>query len=329
MGNPIKSHAFEQTSPAWAGELQSLMEAYQQAGGDPASFQMPEVATLAVSGDQVLVSHDIPGVHLYSQPLEHGVRVSVVVDDGTLVKHPVHLCFGVLPMEGIQRIEADYQIGNGAQVQFLAHCSFPNAVRVEHRMNARIHIGRNSSMSYKEEHYHGLEGGVEVYPYSEVTIEEGGQFTSNFVITRGRVGTLMMNYRIEAQKDALAELVTKVFGSGDDHIRVEETIHLNGENAHSMTKTRIAVKDKAISEVTTITEGNAPRARGHMDCTEIVRDQALAANNPIVKVSNPQAQVTHEAAIGTVNRRELETLMARGLDEEEAVDLIIRAMIRS
>lgn len=29
-----------------------------------------------------------------------------------------------------------------------------------------------------------------------------------------------------------------------------------------------------------------------------------------------------------VNRKELETLLARGLDEEEAVDLIIRGMIR-
>jgi Fe-S cluster assembly scaffold protein SufB len=45
-------------------------------------------------------------------------------------------------------------------------------------------------------------------------------------------------------------------------------------------------------------------------------------------VRDDQAQVTHEAAIGTVNRKELESLLARGLDEDEAVDLIIRGMIR-
>lgn len=38
--------------------------------------------------------------------------------------------------------------------------------------------------------------------------------------------------------------------------------------------------------------------------------------------------VTHEAAIGTVNHKELETLMARGLDEDAAVDIIIRAMLQ-
>jgi hypothetical protein len=39
--------------------------------------------------------------------------------------------------------------------------------------------------------------------------------------------------------------------------------------------------------------------------------------------------VTHEAAIGSVDKKELETLMARGLDEEQAVDVIIRGMLRA
>jgi len=65
-----------------------------------------------------------------------------------------------------------------------------------------------------------------------------------------------------------------------------------------------------------------------MSCTEIVRDRAEARNTPLVIVRDDQAQVTHEAAIGTVNRKELESLLARGLDEDEAVDLIIRGMLR-
>jgi Fe-S cluster assembly scaffold protein SufB len=48
---------------------------------------------------------------------------------------------------------------------------------------------------------------------------------------------------------------------------------------------------------------------------------------PLVVVRDDRAHVTHEAAIGTVNRKELETLMARGLGEEAAVDVIIRGML--
>lgn len=324
---PTPQHA-TRNAPAWAGEMESMLDAYRQAGGDPDALKLPEVATLVISGNQVLASHSIPGVHLEAEPLEQGVHARIRVDPGTNVQHPIHLCFGVIPSEGIQEIEAEYEIGNGAQVQFLAHCSFPNAVQVEHRMNATIHIGQNASLTYTEEHYHGQTGGIDVRPVSKVIIEEGGQFTSNFVLTRGRVGSLDLDFVVDVGKDAVAELITKAYASGDDKVKVLEHIRLNGENSRGLAKSRIAVKDQATSEVTTATEGNAPGARGHMDCTEVVRDQAVAANNPLVKVTNARAQVTHEAAIGTVNRKEMETLMARGLDEAEAVDLIIRAMIR-
>jgi Fe-S cluster assembly scaffold protein SufB len=66
---------------------------------------------------------------------------------------------------------------------------------------------------------------------------------------------------------------------------------------------------------------------GHVDCTEIVRDRAVVSAVPEVRVTHPLAKVTHEAAIGSVDSRQLETLMARGLDPDAAVDLIIRGML--
>jgi hypothetical protein len=46
-----------------------------------------------------------------------------------------------------------------------------------------------------------------------------------------------------------------------------------------------------------------------------------------VNVTNPLAKVTHEAAIGSVDTRQIETLMAHGLSPEEAVDLIVKAIL--
>ena len=90
----------------------------------------------------------------------------------------------------------------------------------------------------------------------------------------------------------------------------------------------MAVGDQADSSVNTTAEGNAPGVVGHMDCTEMVRGAAVAHNTPPVVVWDDQARVTHEAAVGSVGKRELETLMARGLTEEDAVDIIIRGMLR-
>lgn len=67
---------------------------------------------------------------------------------------------------------------------------------------------------------------------------------------------------------------------------------------------------------------------GHVDCKEIVQGDAVATAIPIVEVRHPKAPVTHEAAIGNVNSKQLETLMSRGPHEDQAVDLIIRGLLR-
>lgn len=314
--------------PGWAGDLQAMSEAYRLAGGNPADLQLPHVATLVVSANEVLVAHEIPGIEFLAEPLPHGVRAHIRVLPGARLEQPVHLCFGLIPAEGRQEIIADYDIGAEAQASFLAHCSFPNAVKVTHIMQAQIQVGERAALTYTEEHYHGTTGGAEVRPRAQVTVASGGRFVTTFSLTRGRAGVLELDYAADVGAGALAEFTTKAYGTGDDRITVHETVRLNGPQARGLTKTRVAVRDRAVSLVYTAAEGNAPGARGHMDCTEIVRDQAEARNTPVVIVRDDQAQVTHEAAIGTVNQKELETLLARGLDEDEAVDLIIRGLIR-
>jgi hypothetical protein len=77
------------------------------------------------------------------------------------------------------------------------------------------------------------------------------------------------------------------------------------------------------------TIAQAAGAVGHVDCQEIVVGKGSYAKAiPIVEVTHPEARVTHEASVGKINQKELETLMTRGLSEEEATEMIIEAMMR-
>jgi len=58
-----------------------------------------------------------------------------------------------------------------------------------------------------------------------------------------------------------------------------------------------------------------------------VQDKARARAIPIVQVNNHLAHVTHEAAIGSVDSKQLETLLSRGLTEDEATDMIIQGLL--
>lgn len=314
--------------PGWAAEYEAMLDAYREAGGDPGILSMPRLAALVVSANRVLASSEVPGVRFEAEERPNGIMARILVDPGTRPERPVHLCFGMLPPEGVQEIESHFEIGDGADVRFLTHCTFPRATRLRHVMDATVHVGEGASMTYDEAHFHGPHGGIDVLPRARVTVAEGARFASTFSLVHGRVGRLEIAYDVSVGSHGLAELTTKAFGRADDRIGVDEVLHLDGEGARGMTKTRIAVRDEAVSEVATTAEGNAPLARGHMDCAEIVRDRAVASNTPHVVVRDDRAHVTHEAAIGTVNRKELETLMARGLDEDEAVDVIVRGMLR-
>ena len=324
---PTTSSALQRRDPAWAGEFEAMMRAYEQAGGKADVLQAPRVASAVIAGDRVLAVNLVAGVSIEAEELERGVRVRVAVAPGTRVDYPVHLCFGVVPSEGVQEIFSEFEIGAGAEVGFLAHCTFPNAVDVRHVMDARIHVGPEATMRYSEAHYHGPHGGVHVLPTTHAQVDEGGWLESEFSLTHGRVGRLEIRFEVDVAAGGVVELTSRAYGLAEDEINVSEVVRLNGAGARGLTKTRVAVRDRATSEIYTTAEGNAPGAVGHMDCTEIVRGAATARNVPVVVVRDEQARVTHEAAIGSVNRKELETLMARGLGEDEAVDIIIRGML--
>ena len=110
---------------------------------------------------------------------------------------------------------------------------------------------------------------------------------------------------------------------------IKENGFLEGENSRGVLTTRVALRDKSKATVENKLIADAPEARGHVDCKEIVQDDADAEAIPIVKVNHPKAHVTHEAAIGSVDKKQLETLLARGLSEEEGVDLIIDGLLNN
>jgi len=139
---------------------------------------------------------------------------------------------------------------------------------------------------------------------------------------------LNIDYQAEADDNGILEIAAKAHGYGEDEIRIKESGKLFGEGARGLIKSRVAVREKANSEVISELEASAPDAQGHIDCVEIVQGKAKAKAIPLISVLDGRARITHEAAIGKINRKKLETLMARGLKEEEASEIIIKGMLR-
>jgi len=309
-------------------ELDALMEAFGEAGGDKTVLASDNIAHLVASGHKLLSMKSVDGLEVDAKETLTGISAKVTVKEGVKIKNAVHLCFGVLHKKGTQRIKMDVKLEKNSFAHFIAHCIFPKAEKVKHIMDAVVEIGEGAEMGYFETHYHGLYGGIEVVPKSVVKVGKNGRYFTDFTLTTGRVGKLDIDYSVEAGENAVTELTARVFGHANDDIKIKEKVILAGENSRGLIKTRVALEDEAKAEVTGITEGNAAGARGHVDCMEIVKDNAVAKAIPIVTVTNQLAKVTHEAAIGSVDRRQMETLMAHGLTPEEAVDVIVKGILK-
>ncbi len=286
-----------------------------------------DVAHVEVHGNKVLGLHLVPGLEVEADEQEDGIEASVVVKAGARIEQPVRICFGLLPETGVQRINMTTRMEEDSRVAILASCTFPNAVDVLHTMDAEITIGPGAEYVYLERHVHGDEGGVRVVPKATITLEDGARFRTDFELIKGAVGEIDFDYRATCRARSVLEMAARISARGDDRVKIHEQAELVGDAARGVLTTSIAVRDRAQADIRNTLIASAPGARGHVDCKEIVQGEAVAKAVPIVEVRHPKAHVTHEAAIGSVDSKQLETLMSRGLSEDDATELIIGGLL--
>ncbi len=287
----------------------------------------PAAARIVVHGNEVVGKELVPGLDVDTEETADGINAVITVRGGVQIERPVHMCFGVLPETGRQHIGLQIRMEPAARASLLAHCAFPNARDVTHEMDADIVVADGAAYSYIERHVHGPEGGVVVVPKARVQIGADARFNTEFQLIHGNVGRIDVDYHATVGDRSTLEMATRISGRGDDVIKLHEAADLVGEAARGVLNSYIAVRERARAEIRNTLVASGPYARGHVDCKEIVQDDATAAAIPIVEARHAKAHVTHEAAIGSVDTKQLETLMARGLDEDAAVDLIIRGLL--
>jgi Fe-S cluster assembly scaffold protein SufB len=311
-------------SPQQVEAARELLASLGEFGGH---VKGDDIAHLEVHGNEVVGSHLVPGLNVDVDQLDDGIEAWIRLERGARIANPVHLCFGMLPAEGLQRIVMHVDVEEDSSASVQAHCTFPNAVAITHKMDAEVRIAPGATYEYFERHLHGAEGGVVVVPKTKVHVGEGGRFKTEFELIKGQAGVIDFDYDVDCDARSLLDMIARIWGRGSDRISIRETARLNGEEARAVLQTHIAVKDDAVADVYNSLAANAAGARGHVDCKEIVQGGATAKAVPIVEVNHPLAHITHEAAIGSVDSKQLQTLMSRGLGEEAATDLIIEGLL--
>ena len=287
-------------------------------------------AKLLLDFNKVKGLEQVDGVILKSREIENGIVADIIIKEGTKIEDPVHLCFGVNKETGIQEIFPRIIAEDNTEVTLQAHCSFPNANGLIHKMFGHFYIGKNCKFTYNETHYHGEKSGATVAPVAYIYVGEDSVFDNIFNLTKGTPGKVKIMIDIYAMKNSVIRSTIRAYGKNkNDSIRIRDSVFLEGENARSIIKMKAAAKDGGEVLMYGITEGNAPHCNGHVECNEIVLGKgSICRARPFIRAIDPSSSVSHEASLGRFPQKWLDEIQAKGLSEDEAIQILIEAMLR-
>lgn len=264
---------------------------------------------------QIESKKDRPGINIFVAPGTKGKSVHIPV---------------LLTASGLTDVVYNtFDIGADADVLVVAGCGIHNPGQEKSRHDG-IHefiLHRGARMRYVERHYGEGPGTGEriLNPKTVVTLEAGAQAELELVQIRGVDGTVR---ETEAAVGPRAHLVIResVLTDGRQHADSSIAVELTGRGGSAEVLARSVAQGSSRQVFRARLTGRA-RARGHVACDSLIMDRAEISSLPELHAASPEAELTHEAAIGRIAGEQLLKLMTLGLSEEEAVETILAGFL--
>jgi len=258
-----------------------------------------------------------------SDPRGFFVRVS----EGARVTLPLQAALYMAGYDMTQTVHNVVILEDEAELHLITGCvSGHEVVRGTHLAITEQYVGRNGDLTNTMVHSWGPE--VIVRPHAGTIVQEGGRLVSNYVSLRP-AGSIHSNPRTWLNgRNASARLMTVILGSEGSEIITGGEVYLNAEDtAAELVHRGVCTGGRLYQKGLLV--GNA-RCRGHVDCAGMLvdpKDHGLILSNPGLKALHPEARLSHEASIGKISPEQVAYLQARGMDEREAISMIIRGFL--
>ena len=165
-----------------------------------------------------------------------------------------------------------------------------------------------------------------VRPRSAGRVEAGGVFQNNYILLKP-VGDLQMYPGITlAGEGAVARFDSVIVAPEGSHVDSGNRIELNAPHTRGEIISRAVTTGGTIINRGFIGAGATP-VKGHLECKGLILGNGRMHAIPELDSNQDGVELSHEAAVGKIAQEEIEYLMARGLDEDEAAATIVRGFL--
>ncbi len=244
---------------------------------------------------------------------------------GAKITQPVQSCMFIKGHGAGQSIHNIVVVEEGAELHILGGCA------TAHDANDTAHLGiteyyveKGGKLTFTMIHNWGTS--TTVRPRSAGIVEAGGEFQNNYILLKP-VADLQMYPTMKLQgSGAVARFNSVIVTPEGSHVDCGNRIELNAPDTRGEIVSRTLTTGGTIINRGFIGASAAP-ARGHLECKGLILGGGRIHAIPELDSNQDGVELSHEAAVGKIAQEEIEYLMARGLDEDEAASTIVRGFL--
>lgn len=257
--------------------------------------------------------------------LEDSDGYFIRVKSGYHIKNPVQTCMLLNKDKSIQNLHNIIIVEDGASLEMITGCS------TAHHANDSLHVGvseifvgDNANLTFSMIHSWGKQTGVR--PRTNCVVGKNSNYTNNYVILNP-VGSLQSFPVANLGENSSATYNTMCIAHEGSDIDTGGMVNLNGRRARAEIMSRsISMGGRMCARGRLV--GNAPDVKAHLECRSIIlKDGGSTVAVPELEAHVADVEMTHEAAVGKIARDQIEYLMSRGLNEDQAVSMIVRGFL--
>jgi len=244
---------------------------------------------------------------------------------GVKVIDPVQSCLFIKGSGTGQNVHNIVIVEEGAELNILGGCATAHGTReVAHLGMTEFFVERGGKLCFTMIHNWGEE--TSVRPRSVGRMGEDAVFLNNYVLLKP-VADLQMYPAILLQgRRAVARFNSVILAPPGSHVDTGNRIQLDAPDTRGEILARTLTTGGVIINRGFIGASAVP-ARGHLECKGLILGQGRIHAIPELDAAIDGVELSHEAAVGKIAQEEIEYLMARGLDEDEATAAIVRGFL--
>ncbi|PID92434.1 MAG: SufBD protein [Bacteroidetes bacterium] len=214
----------------------------------------------------------------------------------------------------------------GASLHLITGCTAGCSIRGGlHIALSEQYVGKGAKLVSTMIHNWGSE--FVVRPRSGTIVEDDATYVSNYYAVKPAKNIQSNPFTHIKGKRSSAKYMSVLASFPDTYSDFGGTVLIEGEDSGAELVAR-AVNHGGTVIQTGLLIGAAKGARAHVDCSGLMlSDRGKIEAVPGLRALHPEARMSHEAAIGRIDRGEVNYLMSKGLEEMQAIALIVRGFL--